>query len=139
MMTLTDQPHPCLGKFQFSFGIIGDTHINQNENESASPYLCNKLANGRARWVVAYLNRQDVDFTVHLGDIVNPVPHLESYGDAIQCFRAIFSKLENPLYVVPGNHDIGDKPVDWMPASNINERFIQHFEETHGRHYFSNE
>ena len=139
MMTFPDRPHPRLGRFRFSFGIVGDTHINQSEDEWASPYRCNRLANPRSRWVVDYLNSQDVDFTVHLGDIVNPVPHLESYGDATECFRAIFGKLENPLYVVPGNHDIGDKPVDWMPASNIDEGSIRHYEEAHGPHYFSKE
>ena len=139
MMILSHQPHPRLGGLQFSFGIVADTHINQSEDESASPYLCNRLANPRARWVVDYLNSQDVDFTVHLGDIVNPVPHLESCRDAIERFRAIFGKLEKPLHIIPGNHDIGDKPVDWMPASNIDEGSIRHYEEAHGRHYFSNE
>ncbi|MDP6778181.1 MAG: metallophosphoesterase, partial [Candidatus Latescibacteria bacterium] len=67
--------------------------------------------------------------------VVNPVPHLESCGEAIECFRSIFSKLKSPLHVIPGNHDIGDKPVDWMPASNVNDRFIRHYEENHGRHY----
>jgi len=139
MISLADKHHPYLGRYQFSFGIIADTHINQSESESSSPYPCNKLANGRARWVVDYLNRQDVDFTVHLGDIVNPVPHLKTYGGAIECFKAIFSKLENPLYIVPRNHDIGEKTVDWLPALNINGRFISQFIEIHGRHYFSNE
>lgn len=137
-MNATDtRVNPALGAYRFSFGVIGDTHINQSENESASPYECNKLANGRAQWAVDRLNREGVDFTIHLGDIVNPVPHLNTYADAIGCFHEIFGKLEQPYYIVPGNHDIGDKPVDWMPASNVSTEFINQFEDTHGKHFDS--
>ena len=45
-----DENVPRLGAYRFSFGIIADTHINESETESASPYRCNRLANGRARW-----------------------------------------------------------------------------------------
>ena len=60
----------------FTFVVIADTHMNQAEDRSSSPYPCNALANARTRHVIAEVNRISPEFLVHLGDIVNPVPEL---------------------------------------------------------------
>jgi len=42
-----------------------------------------------------------------------------------------------PLHLVPGNHDIGDKPVSWMPAGTIDRESIEIYEKTFGRHFYA--
>ncbi len=64
------------GRHLLTFAVIADTHANQSETYSSSPYPCNALANARARRVIAEVNQRDPAFVLHLGDIVNPVPEL---------------------------------------------------------------
>ena len=126
-----------LGTYLFSFGCISDTHINEEEDSSASPYETNTLANPRARYAVNLLNEENCDFIVHLGDIINPVPHLQTYSKAVEKSRAIFSACKAPMHCVPGNHDVGDKPLDWMPAGNASVEGLDQYERLIGKHYFS--
>ncbi len=121
----------------FTYAVIADTHMNQEENYSSSPYPCNALANARTRYVIAELNRLKPDFVVHLGDIVNPVPELPTYTDAANHFKNLVKALDAPLHLVPGNHDIGDKPVSWMPAGTVTEEHIALYESHFGKHYYS--
>ena len=64
----------------FSFVVVADTHVNEAEHTSTSPYETNHLANPRARHVFAEIAamRPPPRFVVHLGDIVHPVPSLPS-------------------------------------------------------------
>ena len=105
----------------FSFVVVADTHVNEGEHVSTAPYETNRLANARARHVFAEIAamRPPPRFVVHLGDIVHPVPSLPAFHDAVGHFKRIASRLPVPLHVIPGNHDVGDKAVDWMPADRV--------------------
>lgn len=111
--------------------------MNQSEDFSSSPYPCNALANARTRQVIAELNQIAPDFVIHLGDIVNPVPELPTYGEAAGHFKALVNNLEMPIHLVPGNHDVGDKPVSWMPAGTVNDDHLALYETHFGCHYYS--
>ena len=63
-----------IGRRIFTYAVVTDTHLNQGETECNSPFEVNKLANGRMRHVVRALNSRDVDFVIHLGDLLHPVP-----------------------------------------------------------------
>jgi 3',5'-cyclic AMP phosphodiesterase CpdA len=126
-----------LGSHLFTFAIIADSHMNESETQSASPYECNKLANARSRRVMAEINRLNPDFTIHLGDMVNPVPHLPSYASAANNFLELFGALNCDLHLVPGNHDIGDKQVDWMPAGCVKEEYIELYQRHFGKDFYS--
>jgi predicted phosphodiesterase len=125
------------GEKLFTVGLISDTHCNEREDFSASPYPANAEANARARYAFACLEREQPAFVIHLGDMVNPVPELPTYGAAVAEFNALAGMLSVPLHLVPGNHDIGDKPVGWMPAGTIDETSIATYEAAFGRHYYS--
>jgi len=125
------------GKHILTFAVVADTHMNQSEDYSSSPYPCNKLANARTRYVIAELNRLEPTFVVHLGDIVHPVPELPTYEDAANHFKTLTKKLKAPLHVVPGNHDVGDKRVSWMPAGTVSDANIELYERHFGRHFYS--
>src|SRR5262249_10375108 len=83
--------------------------------------------------VFSQVNQTEPAFIIHLGDMINPVPELPTYPAAAQNFRALATELQAPLHLMPGNHDIGDKPVTWMPAGMVDGESIalyrQHFGE----------
>lgn len=125
-----------LGKRLFTYAVITDTHLNQGETECNSPFEVNKLANGRMRHVVRDLNTREVDFVLHLGDLLHPVPHIPHlYEQAAQCFKDQVKGLRHKLYVIPGNHDVGDKPVDWCPAGMVRAEFLDLWDQHFGAHY----
>ena len=122
------------GSPRFSFVVVADTHVNEAEDTSTSPFETNHLANPRARHVFAEIAamRPRPSFVVHLGDIVHPVPSLPAFHDAVANFKAIASRLPVPLHVVPGNHDVGDKTVDWMPAEQVCDEYLATYREAFG-------
>ncbi len=127
-----------LGKKLFSFAVVADTHLNQDEMDCNSPFPVNTLANVRMRHVVQDMNGKDVDFVLHLGDIIHPVPAVkELYVRAAQRFHKQVKDLTVPLYLTPGNHDIGDKPMPWAPAGTITNDYIDLWHEVFGKDYYS--
>ncbi|MSP67798.1 MAG: calcineurin-like phosphoesterase 5 [Alphaproteobacteria bacterium] len=127
------------GKRLFSFVVIADTHVNEDEDHSVSPFRTNAEANARARWVLHEISALDPgpDFIVHLGDIVHPTPSLPTFAEAVRRFKDLARDLRVPLHLVPGNHDVGDKRVDWMPADSVCDDYVRIYREAFGRDYFA--
>ena len=122
---------------KFTFAVIADTHVNQHEDHSSSVYRSSRLANARARHVIEELNRLSPAFVIHLGDLVNPVPNQPTYPEAAEQFLALADALHPPLHLVAGNHDVGDKPLEWMPAPTVTDDYLALYEGFFGRHYYS--
>ncbi|UUX48264.1 metallophosphoesterase [Nisaea acidiphila] len=116
----------------FTFAVVSDTHIGPVDGVTPSPWQSNGLANDRARAAIARVNALSPDFVIHLGDMIHPTPDQPGYGAAAKRFREIFTDLEAPLHLVPGNHDIGDKPAIWTPAKCCTEDFIGLYREQFG-------
>ena len=47
------------------------------------------------------------------------------------------SALSAPLHLVPGNHDVGDKPFAWGPSGIVRDSFLDKWREHFGDHYYS--
>jgi len=124
-----------LGKKLFTFVVYTDSHLNQSETESMSPHQVNKLANGRHRNVINEINQIGPAFAIHLGDLVHPVPVMGIYVDAAERFHEQVSELNCPLHIIPGNHDIGDKPIRWGPAEAVSDQSLALWEKHFGPHY----
>ena len=62
------------GSLLFKIALVSDTHVNEREDASASPYPANAEANARARHAFSQINQNKPAFIVHLGDMINPVP-----------------------------------------------------------------
>ncbi|NYT35891.1 calcineurin-like phosphoesterase 5 [Allopusillimonas soli] len=123
----------------FSFVVVADTHINEDESLSSSPYQTNALANARARYVFQDIAAMSPAprFVVHLGDIVHPVPSLPSFMQAVENFRSISSSVKVPIHLVPGNHDVGDKRVQGMPADQVCDAYLDTYRKAFGRDYYA--
>ena len=122
----------------FSFAVISDTHLNQNDFESNSPFDVNRLANRRLRYVIDDLNSRDIDHVIHLGDVVHPVPaNAALYESAAQQFFEQIKHLEHPIHLIPGNHDVGDKLMAWSPAGGIREHYLECWSQQFGADRFS--
>ncbi len=133
---------PALGPLLFSFALIADTHVDRDNHPSSSPFPVNALANARTRYCVADINRLSREmgpvaprFAVHLGDLIHPVPSMPSYAAAAKDFHRIVRGLDVPLHVIPGNHDVGDKPVDWAPAGVVRDEFLALWDTHFGAQY----
>lgn len=126
-----------LGEYLFSIAVLADTHVNEEEYESNSPFECNRVANARTRWVIQAINEREPELTIHLGDLVHPVPTLRTYGEAAGHFKRLARELRSPLCLVPGNHDVGDKPVVWAPSSTVSDASLALWREHFGEHYYA--
>ena len=126
-----------LGSHLFTFAVISDTHVNEAEERSASPYPSNRLANARFRHVVRALNQHDLAFTAHLGDMGNPLPELGTYEPAAESFKTLAAELRSPLYLAAGNHCVGDKPTGWVPVPRVSAESLARYRRLYGRHYYA--
>ncbi len=121
----------------FTFAIITDTHIRPPGSDDSSPFPVNELANDRARYAAAAIARHQPVFTIHLGDMVHPLPHLPTYGAAAEEALRIFKPLGETLHFVPGNHDIGDKPMAGSPAGPVSEETESLYSRFFGNAHYS--
>jgi Calcineurin-like phosphoesterase len=122
------RPDTC----RMTFAIIGDTHVKPESGDQSAPWKVNEAATARARWISREIERYRPDFIVHLGDLVHPVPELSTFGDAVELTKRIFQPFHNRLHVIPGNHDIGDKPNRAMPAKMVRDDWIKLHEKNFG-------
>ena len=116
----------------FSFAIVGDTHVKPTRGDQSAPWKVNEKATARARFVAREMARYEPQFIIHLGDLVHPVPELATFPEAVALTKAVFRQHHNQMHVLPGNHDIGDKPSRVMPAKSVRESWIRIHEENYG-------
>ena len=74
---------------------------------------------------------------MHLGDIVHPLPFLNDYNAAADAAARLHENFDCPLYLTPGNHDIGDKASPWMPAKAVKEDWIDNYKQRFGAVFLS--
>ncbi len=134
---MSDNTRGYSGKLRLSFGVITDTHIRAPEGDQSSPFPVNDLANGRAVHASKLLGEQQTLFNVHLGDMVHPLPGMPAYDSACETALEIFDPLQPELYFVPGNHDIGDKPMPGLPAAAVNRNALDSYHKYFGHDYYS--
>jgi len=121
----------------FSFGIITDTHVRAPGGDQSSPYVVNGKANARAKYACKLLAAQNPEFVIHLGDMVNPIPGMNSYDPACKEAIKIFEPLKPNLHYVAGNHDVGDKPMPGSPAAIVNSEAMDKYFAWFGKQWYS--
>lgn len=122
---------------RFTFAVIADTHVIIEREADTSPYPVNGLATKRTKWVIDDLKNRNPSFVIHVGDMVRPFPSLPSFEEACALARDTFAGLKCPIHFLPGNHDIGDKPIPSAPAPTITQEFLEMYETQFGDHFAS--
>ena len=120
-----------------TFALIGDSHFHPEGHDPNSPYVADGWHNARNDVVVACVNRADPAFVIHLGDVPHPVPGLDSHQVALDVAKRTYNALKAPYTVVPGNHDVGDKPKGWATAPTATPERHAVFEAMWGAPYGS--
>lgn len=116
----------------FSFVVLADSHI-RSEAETNPAYPSDRTANTRHAYAVRKIRQIAPDFVIHLGDVVHPIPDLASHDSALKTAREHYDSLDCPVYVTPGNHDVGDKPNSRVPAPDADSSSHDHFEAAWGK------
>lgn len=103
----------------FSFAIIADSHLANKKGFSVdgSTSAVDKIG-GKYRDLLHRVNAMNPEFVVHLGDFADPVPVSPHYDESAQAFHEACEALTMPCYMVPGNHDIGEKIHTALPEIN---------------------
>lgn len=125
--TISPQEKPL-----FRFVVISDTHVTAEWDRSTSPFPSVAKANRRTAAAVARIKSLQPDFVLHLGDMVHPVPGQPGFAPAVGHFKDIWRDLGVPLHLIPGNHDIGDKPSGWLPAPPVSAETQSIYDQTFG-------
>ena len=126
----------------FSFAIVADTHITEEEGRAidGSGKTGKKVA-GMYRDLIERVNSMQPEFVIHLGDITHPGPVSPEYGEAARAFHKASEVFSMPYYLVPGNHDIGEKIHPALPGIDekisITTHAVSQFEKYFGRQYYS--
>ncbi len=113
------------------FVVIADTHVRSPDAEPGD-FPANTHLEGRNRHAVEIIEAIAPEFVIHLGDVVHPVPGSPEHSGANDLARAAYRGLPMPLYVVPGNHDVGDKPYRWVDAPSVDPTHYDTFTRGYG-------
>lgn len=101
--------------------VIADSHFHAEGDEGRLQhgYPSDASFNARNRAAIAELIAAAPARVIHLGDVPHPVPGLRAHALALDEAAATYAAIEVPFQIVPGNHDVGDKPHPWAPAPSV--------------------
>ncbi len=123
--TMTQRP-------PFTVAILADTHVRTEPEDPQASYPSDRLHNRRARRAVALAQARNPAFAVHLGDVTHTLPGLSTHGEALRTAQSILGEMSCPVYLAPGNHDVGDKPDSLATAPRVDAASCQAFEKHFG-------
>ncbi len=118
------------------FVVIADTHV-RSDLADPGEFAANALLAGRNRHAVQIIEAVEPEFVIHLGDVVHPVPGSPEHSEANDLALDAYRPLDVPVYFVPGNHDVGDKPYGWVDAPASSSAGYAAFTERFGPRYQS--
>ena len=105
--------------------MVSDTHTNEATEGEPSLYR------GRLQKAINGVNDAEVDFVVLAGDLTN-----DGKEEQTRAFLEQIKGFQAPLVLVPGNHDVGNKPLGGKPDGITAER-VRNFEERVGPSFFA--
>ncbi len=103
--------------------VVADTHLSGGPDREANRQ--------RFEQVVREVNAADVDAVLLAGDLTT-----HGLKAGATAFKEVLGQLEVPAYLVPGNHDVGNKPMPGKPTSLSDQR-IAAYEAQFGRSFYA--
>jgi len=98
-----------------TFAVVTDTHFGF-PTDGQGEHIYTKLA----KQTLAEVQAAGPDFIVHLGDILNHFPTDPQWPAAAKLAREQLGGSRAPIFAVPGNHDVGNKPSLTTPTVAVN-------------------
>ena len=98
-----------------TFAIVTDTHFAAPA-DGQGEHIYTRLA----KQTLAEVQAAGADFVIHLGDVLNHFPTSPQWPAAVKLAREQFAASRAPVYAVPGNHDVGQKPSLTTPETAAN-------------------
>jgi predicted phosphodiesterase len=122
----------------FRLVLVSDSHVRLETDDPQNLFPSDRYANDKNRYVVEQINNVNPDLVIHLGDIPHTIPSSENHDQAMRNAHAIYKNgIRSDLYVVPGNHDIGNKPNAFTSSPIMEEGSHEVFERYWGATYSS--
>lgn len=113
----------------FYFAQITDTHLPEHAfSANGSINTADTTGMGDFDAVIADMNLIHPEFIIHTGDLVNE-GELEEYLGMFEMSRALtmINRLQDPMFVVTGNHDIGGWKPTLPPDGTSRKDWWRHF------------
>lgn len=110
---------------RFRLAVLADSHFHPPGVPEQAAWEADRWFNDRNRAAVALVRAAEPAWVIHLGDVPHPVPGLTAHRAALDVARETYAGL--PLAVVPGNHDIGDKPHKLSPVPRRHDEVLTDF------------
>ena len=114
---------------RFTFAVIADSHFHPPGTPFQAAWAADARFNDRNAAVAELLRQAAPAFVIHLGDVPHPVPGLAAHDEALDVAQALYRSLDCPVHIVPGNHDVGDKPKPTSPVpagdAALRARFVE--------------
>lgn len=125
------------GNLLFRFAVISDTHLRLPQDGHLTPWKSQAKGVERAEKALMQIGKVRPDFLIHLGDMVQPVPHIPSYAETAAFARQLFDAQPYPVHYVAGNHDAGDKITPVTPAHATDAHSIAAYGKAFGAGYYA--
>ena len=107
--------------------VVSDVHVNSRPKDDE------RLYPGRLDLVIQAVNAAKVDLVLMPGDLTE-----HGTAEEFAAFRKQIQKFRAPVWLVPGNHDVGGKPIKGNKDAVTLER-VKTFEAGCGPSYFVRE
>lgn len=114
-------------KEKYTFVHITDTHLPSHQYWGDAGVESDSTELEDFRAVIRDINLINPEFVLHTGDLIND-GELEALGiPAISRSREILEELEVPVFIVPGNHDLGGWDETPAPDGTARRSWWQYF------------
>ncbi|MFC1555020.1 metallophosphoesterase family protein [candidate division KSB1 bacterium] len=136
--TLSRKPVEGDNPTLFNLVLVTDSHVRLETDDPQNLFPSDKFANNKNRYVVEQINKVNPDLVIHLGDIPHTIPSSENHDQVMRNAHEIYKNgIEKDLYVVAGNHDIGNKPNAFTSSPVMDENSHKIFEKYWGNTFSS--
>ena len=121
---------------QVQFAVISDTHYMLHPGDAPIEFASRCHQTRRAAAALQLAAGLDIDFAVHLGDLVQEYPDTPDFSRAIdEALSQLRASGLQPRYVA-GNHDVGDKTDPTMPTHPVTYRGLAEYHRRLGRSWY---
>jgi len=120
------------------FCVIADTHNMLDPGDRPLEFESRRRQTARVATALERVAACRPAFVLHLGDLVQSFPGSDDFDRNVEAARAqLAAGGIDPLHVVAGNHDVGDKPDPTMPAPVVDAVSLARHEARFGSSWYS--